>query len=312
MRPVILDVDPGVDDALAILMALHSPELEVLGLTTVCGNVPLEQTTENALKVLELAGRTDVPVCMGAARPLAREPVHAYEVHGPEGLGEAQLPEPEAVPAGDAVDFLIEGIEARIGEVIVVATGPLTNLALAEARSPGILSQSRRLVIMGGVLHEPGNISPQTEFNFHADPHAARQVVNSGANIALVPLEAARQLWLEQDLLRWHLAGREDPIARFCAASTQTVMAFETQLYGRRGMHLHDPLAVGLSIFPQLCEIQPLWIDVEPEGELTSGQLVVDRRPFVRDDHLVGNQVKCALKINVPGFLEVFLDRLLQ
>ncbi len=163
MRPVILDVDPGVDDALAILMALHSPELEIIGLTTVSGNVPLDQTTENALKVLELAGRTDVPVYMGAARPLAREPRHAYEVHGPEGLGAAELPDPEAIPAGDAIDFLIEGIEARLGEVIVVATGPLTNLALAEARCPGILSHARRLVIMGGVLHEPGNISPHTE-----------------------------------------------------------------------------------------------------------------------------------------------------
>ncbi len=312
MRPVILDVDPGVDDALAILMAVHSPEMELIGLTTVSGNVPLDQTTENALKVLELAGRTDVPVCMGAAKPLVRQPHYTYEVHGPEGLGAADLPDPETMPAGDAIDFLIENIEARLGEVIVVATGPLTNLALAEARCPGILSHARRLVIMGGVLHEPGNISPHTEFNFHADPHAARLVVNSGANIALVPLEAARQLWLEQDLLLQRLAGREDALALFCAAATQTVMAFETQRYGRKGMHLHDPLAVGLSIFPELCKVQPLWIDVEPDGELTAGQLVVDRRPFVIDGHLVGNQVECAVKVDVPGFLEVFLDRLLK
>ncbi|MCC7261384.1 MAG: nucleoside hydrolase [Candidatus Latescibacteria bacterium] len=312
MRPVILDIDPGVDDALALLMAVHSPELEIIGLTTTSGNMPLDQTTENALKVLELVGRTDIPVCMGAARPLVGEARHAYEVHGAEGLGAAELPDPEAMPAGDAIDFLIEGIEARLGEVIVVATGPLTNLAMAEAKRPGILSQCRRLVIMGGVLHEPGNISPHTEFNFHADPHAARQVINSGANIALIPLEAARQLWLDQDLLEARLAGRTDALARFCAAATQTVMAFETQLYGRRGMHLHDPLAVGLSIFPALCEVKPMFIDVEPEGQLTSGQLVVDRRPFVIDDHLVGRQVECAVKVNVPGFLELFLDRLLQ
>ncbi|MBM3277792.1 MAG: nucleoside hydrolase [Candidatus Handelsmanbacteria bacterium] len=311
MRPVILDVDPGVDDALAILMALHSPELEVVGLTTTSGNVPLDQSTENALKVVELAGRPELPVCMGAARPLAGEPLHAYKVHGPEGLGEAQLPDPEGMPAGDAVDFLIQGIEARLGEVIVVAMGPLTNLALAEARRPGVLRQSRQLVIMGGVLHEPGNVSPLTEFNFHADPLAARQVINSGANIALVPLEAARQLWLDQDLLEARLAGRADPLARFCAEATRSVMAFETQLYGRRGMHLHDPLAVGLSIFPELCQVEPMWLDVEPEGQLTSGQVVVDRRPFVVDDHLVGRPVECAVKVNVPGFLEVFLDRLL-
>jgi len=311
MRPVILDVDPGVDDALAILMALHSPELEVVGLTTTSGNVPLDQSTENALKVVELAGRPEVPVCMGAARPLAGEPLHAYEVHGSEGLGEAQLPDPEGMPAGDAVDFLVQGIEARLGEVIVVAMGPLTNLALAEARRPGILRQSRRLVIMGGVLHEPGNISPHTEYNFHADPLAARQVINSGANIALVPLEAARQLWLDQDLLEARLAGRTDPLARFCAEATRSVMAFETQLYGRRGMHLHDPLAVGLSIFPELCQVEPMWLDVEPEGELTSGQVVVDRRPFVADAHLSGRPVECAVKVNVPGFIEMFLDRLL-
>jgi purine nucleosidase len=312
MRPVILDMDPGVDDALAILMALHSPELEIVGLTTVSGNVPLDQTTENTLKVLELAGRPEIPVCMGAARPLQCAPRHAYEVHGPEGLGEAQLPEPEAVPAGDAVDFLIECIGARQGELIVVATGPLTNLALAEARQPGILGQARRLVIMGGVLREPGNISPIAEYNFHADPHAARRVVNSGANIALVPLEATRRLWLEQDLLGARLAGRGDPLALFCAAATRTVMAFEARLYGRRGMHLHDPLAVGLSIFPELCQVQPMWVDIEPEGVLTSGQLVVDRRPFVADGHRAGNPVECAVEINAPGFLELFLDRLLQ
>ena len=312
MKPVILDVDPGVDDALAILMALHSPELELIGLTTTSGNVALDPATENALKVLELAGRPDIPVYMGAAKPLAGEPRHAYEIHGPDGLGGAELPDPEAMPAGDAVDFLIAGIEARLGEVIVVATGPLTNLALAEARCPGILSQSRRLVIMGGVLHEPGNISPQAEFNFHADPHAARQVVQSGANIALVPLEAARQLWLEQAQLQQRLADRSDPLARFCAAATQTVIDFETEHYGRRGMHLHDPLAVGLSIFPELCQVQPMWIDVEPEGQLTAGQMVVDRRPFIIDGHLVGYPVECATKVNVPGFLEVFLDRLLK
>ena len=166
---------------------------------------------------------------------------------------------------------------------------------------------------MGGVLHEPGNISPQAEFNFHADPHAARQVVNSGANIALVPLEAARRSgWTRICSIQQRLAGREDALALFCAAATQTVMAFESQLYGRRGMHLHDPLAVGLSIFPELCKVQPLWIDVEPDGELTAGQLVVDRRPFVIDDHLVGNEVECAVRVDVPGFLEVSLDRLLK
>ena len=312
MRPVILDMDPGVDDALAMLMAIHSPELEIIGLSTVSGNVTLEQTTENALKVFELAGRADIPVFMGAPRPLQREPVYAYEVHGHDGLGASDLPEPEAMPAGEAIEFLIENIEARLGEVVVVATGPLTNLALAETRKPGILSRARRLVIMGGVLQEHGNISPLAEFNFHADPHAARQVINSGANIALLPLEVTRQVWLEQEQLLQRLADRSDPLARFCVEATQTVMAFETKLYGRAGMHLHDPLALGLAVFPELCMMQTMWVDVEPSGELTSGQLVVDRRPFVIDDHLVGNEVECGMVVDVPDFIEIFLDRLLK
>lgn len=312
MRPVILDVDPGVDDALAILLALHSPELELVGISAVNGNVPLSQTTENALKVLELGGRTDIPVYMGAERPLQREPIHAFEVHGPHGLGGAHLPEPETLPAGDAVDFLIRGIQSRTGEVIVVATGPLTNLALAESRAPGILKQARRVVVMGGALHPPGNISPLSEFNFCADPHAARQVLACGANLALVPLEASRQVWLERELLQQRIADREEPIAMFCAAAAQTAMAYEEQLYGRAGIYLHDPLAVGLAIYPELCRMQSLWLDVETSGELTAGQVVVDRRPFVRQGQRAGREVECGVEVQGEGFIDLVLERVLK
>ena len=150
MQPVILDVDPGVDDALAIILALRSPELDVIGVTTVCGNVPVEQATTNALQILEHMRCSDVPVFAGAGRPLKRKPVHAGHVHGETGLGEAGLPEPSATARGDAVGFLIDRISSCPGDMTVIALGPLTNLALAEAREPGILSRARSVMVIGG------------------------------------------------------------------------------------------------------------------------------------------------------------------
>ncbi len=311
MNPVIIDMDPGVDDALAIILALHSSELDVVGISVVNGNVPVDQGVDNTLKVLDLLGRQEIPVYVGAGKPLQREPVYAFEVHGPQGLGEAELPESETLPAGEAIAFLIEMIKARPGEVSLVALGPLTNLAMAEAREPGILSQVRQLVVMGGALLKPGNISPMNEFNFHVDPHAARQVIQSGANLILVPIGATRQVELEEEKIQQQVAVKKGPVVAFCEAAMRTAIAYAKRFYGYAGIHLHDPLAIGLAIDPQLCSIEPFWLDVETEGELTAGQVVVDCRPFVRDEDRVGYEVDCAVEVEVERFMKMFEERVL-
>lgn len=311
MQPIILDVDMGVDDALAIMLALQSPEVDLLGISTVFGNVPLNQATRNALQVLELMGRDEISVYVGAGEPLVRKLVHAAAVHGESGLGDAVLPDPEMLPAGNALDFLIEGIQARPGEVIVVATGPLTNLALAEKKQPGILDQARRVLVMGGALAEAGNITPVSEFNSFADPHAFHQLIKAETNMLLIPLDVTHQLGLAAETIEARLAGRDDAIARFIRESTRTVIAFEQEHYNYAGVHLHDPAAVALGIDSSLCGMETLVLDVETMGELTTGQVVVDRRPFSDEEERQGYPVDCAMKVDVDRLMHMFEHRVL-
>ena len=303
-----MDVDTGVDDALALLLALASPEVELVGVSTVAGNVPLQRTTDNTLRLLQWAGRADVPVYAGAERPLVRDAVAADDVHGATGLGAAHLPEARTSPAGDGVEFLLRTLQARPREVTLVATGPLTNLAQAEARVPGVLRQARQVVIMGGAVRVPGNITPTAEFNFYADPHAARQVLASEAELVLVGLDVTHQVWLEQAVLQNCTGAR----AAFCQAVCQPVIAFESAHYGSAGMHVHDPVALGAALWPQLFHTQQLWVDVETTGELTAGQVVVDQRTLASDQERLGRPVACAMDVDQARFLELFTERVLQ
>ena len=308
-RPVILDADPGVDDALAIMLALGSPELDVLGICTVSGNVPLDTGTGNALKVLALLGRSEVPVYTGASRPLRREAVYATEVHGTGGLGDSALPLPDSPPSGDAVSFIAETLSARPGEVTLIAVGPLTNLALAEARAPGVLKKAREVCAMGGAVDEPGNITPAAEFNFFADPDAARQVVRSGASITLAPLDVTHRV----ALVASHLARMPaTPVGRFVKEAVRPAMELALRLQAGRRFFLHDPLAVGLAIDPSFFRIETVFADVETEGDLTAGQVVADRRSFTREGNREGLPVKCALDVDAARFLELFLSRICQ
>ncbi len=309
MQQVILDVDPGVDDALAIILALRSSELEVMGITTVCGNVSVEQATTNALQILELMRCSDVPVFAGADRPLKRKPVHAEYVHGETGLGVAVLPEPRTTAHGDAVGFIIDRISSHPGDVVVIALGPLTNLALAEARDPGILSRAHSVMVMGGALLEPGNVSPVAEFNFFVDPHAARQVLRVKANLTLVPLDVTRKAVLMEESIHDATQGG-DPTATFCEAAARTAIEYGERTTGVRGMCLHDPLVVGLACDPQLCNLEESWIEIETEGNLTRGQVVLDRRRNFSSGRS-GRPVKCARELNAELFMEMFLQRVL-
>ena len=305
--PLILDVDTGVDDALALLLALSSPEIDLVGVSTVAGNVPLQQTTDNTLRLLQWAGRGDVRVYPGSEHPLERSAVTATHVHGVTGLGAAQLPEARTAPAGDGVEFLLNTLQAHPGKVSLVATGPLTNLARAEARVPGALRQARQVVIMGGAGRGPGNATPTAEFNFYADPHAARQVLASGAELVLVGLDVTGQV----ELALADLQARPGERAAFCRAACEPVMTFEAERCGFAGMRLHDPMALGAALWPQLFRTQLLWVDVETSGELTAGQLVVDQRTLASDQQRQGRPVACAMDVDRARFLELFTARVL-
>lgn len=302
-----MDVDTGVDDALALLLALSSPEVELVGVSTVAGNVPLQRTTDNTLRLLQWAGRADVPVYAGAERPLVRDAVAADDVHGATGLGAAQLPEARRSPAGDGVEFLLSSLQTRPGEMTLVATGPLTNLARAEAQVPGVLQQARQVVIMGGAVRVPGNITPTAEFNFYADPHAARQVLASEAKLVLVGLDVTDQVWLKQVDLQACIGA----YAAFCRAACEPVIAFESAHYGFAGMHVHDPVALGAALWPQLFRTQQLWVDVETTGELTAGQVVVDQRALASNQERLGRPVTCAVEVDQARFLALFTERVL-
>src|SRR6266699_148813 len=203
MHRIILDTDPGIDDALALFLALSSPDVRLEAITTVGGNVNVDLTTYNALALLELADRKDITVARGSNRPIVRQPMYAEHVHGDNGLGGLQLPEPQ-IKAIDshAVDVIIEKIMASPGEITLVPVGPLTNIALALRREPRIAQSVRGVVIMGGALRVPGNITPGAEFNIYVDPHAAQIVFHAGWPIRLVALDATMQAELQREQVK--------------------------------------------------------------------------------------------------------------
>jgi inosine-uridine nucleoside N-ribohydrolase len=263
--PVLLDCDPGHDDAIALLLALGSDELELRGVTTVAGNQTLAKTTANAIRVLELAGRAEIPVAAGADRPLVRDPRVAADVHGETGLDGPDLPPPQAEPAAEhAVDFLAE----RIAGATLIATGPLTNVALLLARHPD--AKPERIVLMGGAIAE-GNVTPAAEFNIWADPEAAQRVFASGLDVTMVGLDVTHQALVRPEQLR--PAGR---IGEVVAELMEFYGGFHRLVYGWDGSPIHDAVAVAHVIDPTLLEVEHLNVRVDTQSELCRGRTVVD------------------------------------
>lgn len=312
MKRVILDTDPGVDDALAILLALGSPELDVIGISAVSGNVELARCARNALRVLRLIGRADIPVHAGASRPLSREPIRAEMVHGQDGLGDVGVPDAgRGADSEDAVGFLAHALRADPGAISLIATGPLTNLALAERQSPGVLRQAREVIVMGGAVREQGNATPAGEFNFVADPHAAQEVLRAGTNLTLVPLDVTHRCLLTETAFRDRIAPLRTPVSDFIVRTTALCRAYMKRVEGIEGFHLHDPLAVGVGIDPSFCETEVMRLDVETEGALTAGQVVADRRLFLNEGLLSGSDVRVCVGVDRRRFTEFFLERVL-
>jgi purine nucleosidase len=273
---VLIDTDPGIDDAIAILLALASPELDVAGITVVHGNVPVEACTLNALKVLDLAGRRDVPVVTGAAAPLVRQARHAEAVHGPDGLGGLFPPPDDAHPfAADAAAYIARSLDEADEPTTLIALGPLTNVATAILATSGLPERLDRIVAMGGAIRREGNVTPAAEFNIFADPEAAAIVLRSGIPVTLVPLDATMRAVFPGDAAA-RLAASDVPVERAVGELGGFVSAVYRTYYGIDGFALHDPLAVGAAIDPSLVTTEDLWVSVETGGDLTAGATVAD------------------------------------
>ena len=292
LTPTVLDTDPGIDDALALLLAWGSPELDVLALTVVAGNVALADTARNAARLVAMRRPARLPqIALGAAAPLRRALVTGTE-HGADGLGDVpDWPPVASLPASpSAAETLVALARAHAERLTIIALGPLTNLALALRLDADALRRTGRVVWMGGAVDVRGNATPDAEFNAYADPDATREVFDAGLRVDLVPLDATRQTTINRDQLHAALAGRPGPLAARIAAFTEQTF----RIWGY--MHLHDPLAVGLAVDESLARWQPARITVGEDGETRRA----DGAPNCR----------VAQVVDAERFLALFLDRL--
>ena len=306
-RFVIIDCDPGHDDALAILLALASPdELEVLALTVVAGNVPLALTEKNARKVCELAGRPDLPVYAGCARPLVRDLVTAEYVHGKTGLDGPELPEPRMPLArGHAVAAIVEMLRAHApGTVTLCPTGPLTNIATALCKAPDVVPRIKEIVLMGGAIGL-GNITPAAEFNIYVDPHAAEVVFDAGVPLVMLGLDVTHQALLTPDRLQ---AIRElgTPLSRTAVELLEFYSVYDQTRRGRVGAPLHDPCVIAYLLDPALFGGRACHVAIETQGEHTLGRTVVD---WSRRTHHAPNATVID-EIEADGFFALLTGRL--
>jgi purine nucleosidase len=299
-RQVILDCDPGIDDAFAIAFACGHPGVDLRGVTTVAGNVGLDRTTGNALAVLELLGRTDVPVAAGSPAPLLRPFADAHDVHGETGLGAATLPEPKGRPVADhAIDFLIERIAAAPGEVTLVATGPLTNIALAVRRHPPLVTQVADFIIMGGSAGR-GNVTPAAEFNIACDPEAAAIVFGAGWRVTMAGLDVTHQARATAEV-----RDRLRALGRLGDELLLPGLRGYRSVAGGAGQPVHDVCAVALVVAPALFDCEPARVEVELQGRWTSGMTVTDF-----DAAAAGHNALVALSVDAPRFWDLVLGAL--
>ncbi len=298
---IVIDCDPGHDDAIAILLALASPEVELIGVTTVAGNQTLDKTTRNALVTLEVGGRADIPVAAGADAPLSRELRTAAHVHGDSGLDGPELPEPRTQPVTEhAVDFLAEIIE---GGTVLVPTAPLTNIALLLERHPEVRDRIEHIVWMGGAIGE-GNVTPAAEFNAFVDPEAAAVVCASGIPLTMIGLDVTHKaLFTRAHAERLREAGRA---GRFVAELSDFFQRFHERSYGFEGSPIHDAMAVAHVIDPTLVTARTANVAVETSSELCDGRTVVDLRGVTGRPE----NADVGVDVDADRFLELLVSRI--
>lgn len=307
-RKIIIDCDPGIDDSLAIMLALTSPEIEVLGITIVCGNSPVEMGFENAKKILKQMNRLDVPVYMGEPRPLKRDYVNALDTHGADGLGESFLPEvPGYQQEIGAVDFLSKALIKE--KVSVIALGPMTNLARLIQKAPAAFDQIEELVSMGGSFKSHGNCSPVAEYNYWCDPDAAALVYDTlhqnGKMIHMIGLDVTRKIVLTPTLLEY-ICRLNKETGEFIRKITKFYFDFHWEWEHIIGCVINDPLAVAYFLDPDICQGFDSYVQIETGG-ITLGQSVVDSMNFYRKTP----NTKVLTEVDVYAFFQLFLSRIL-
>jgi purine nucleosidase len=304
---IIFDTDTGIDDAMALLFVLRSPELELEGVTSVFGNSTVDNCTRNALTVLELGGRPDVPVARGADRPLLR----AYRgrgpsVHGENGLGNVEMSPPKARPLDvPAAQFIVERIMAAPGEIGLVAVGPLTSLALALRLEPRVAQATREVIVMGGAATVGGNASPAAEANIFNDPEAASIVFSAGWPLTMVGLDVTTKVVMDDGYLA-RLEAAHTPLTDFVIAISDFYRQRHARVYGVNGFHVHDSSAVAYAVDPALFETKMLHVAVDTTDGPSSGRTVADLRPHAAQEP----NVNVCLGVDASRFLQLHFDRM--
>lgn len=307
-RKIIIDCDPGQDDAVMLLLALACPdEFDILGITTVAGNVPLKLTERNARIMCELAGRTDIHVYAGCEKPMHRELITAENVHGKTGIDGVDIYDP-AMPLQDqhAVDFIIETLlAAEDNSVTLVPTGPLTNIGQAIHRRPDILPKIEQIVLMGGAMREGGNTTPCAEFNILEDPDAAQIVLHCGRPLTIVPLDVTHQALVSQKRID-KLRKLNTPVGTAVVGMMEFFNRFDSEKYGSEGAPLHDPCTIAYLLKPELFKGKLCNVEVETESPLTMGHTAVD---FWHVTDRVKN-ANWLYKVDADGFYSLLIERL--
>ena len=307
-RKVIIDCDPGQDDAVALFLAMSSPaELDILGITTVAGNVPLELTQRTARMMCDVAGLTDLPVYAGCERPMVLEPITAEYIHGNTGIDGVDVFEPDTpLQHGHAVDFIIDTLlAADKGTVTLVPTGPMTNVATAIQREPAILESVQEIVAMGGAMREGGNRSPSAEFNVLVDPHAADIVYNSGKPVTAFGLDVTHQVLSTRERVA-RIRALDNAVAVATADMLSFFHRYDTKKYGSEGAPLHDPCTIAWLLQPDLFVTRRCNLSVEKESALTLGHTAVDFWHVTDRPH----NVDWAYEVDADGFYDLLIERL--
>jgi inosine-uridine nucleoside N-ribohydrolase len=302
---VILDTDPGIDDALAFILLRAMPEISLQAITTTHGNTTVQKCTENALKLVELLGMENIPVAEGAHEPLVKTLSVAEETHGDTGLGHAVLPAPKIKPvASNAANLIIDIVNANPGEITILCIGPVTNLALALLKEPSLRKKIKNVVSMAGTIHYPGNATPSSEYNVFCDPEAFDILLRSGIDLTIVPLDVTYKcLFTKAHIER--LKGAREDIRTFIDRATAFYMDFHLEYQGIEGCAINDPLAAAILLKPELVTMRDYYVNIELHGDFTTAKLSADH--FVALGNPPNAQV--AMEVDVEGFMDFFIER---
>jgi inosine-uridine nucleoside N-ribohydrolase len=302
---LILDTDPGIDDALAFILLKAMPEISLQAITTTHGNTTVQKCTENALKLVELLGMEDIPVAEGAYEPLVKTLSVAEETHGDTGLGHAVLPASKIKPVAiNAANLIIDIVNANPGEITILCIGPVTNLALALLKEPSLRKKIKNVVSMAGTIHYPGNATPSSEYNVFCDPEAFEILLRSGIDLTIVPLDVTYKcLFTKAHIER--LKGARADIHTFIDRATAFYMDFHLEYQGIEGCAINDPLAAAILLKPELVTMRDYYVDIELHGDFTTAKLSADH--FVALGNPPNAQV--AMEVDVEGFMDFFIER---